>query len=211
MPPERFGVAQNWQSRFNKVLISFVVASLIYLGQKLLIQVVSVDYHRRQFAQRIKDNKGDVRFLSQLYEASRRLFPDYTEFREEDYIIHQTLNIPGMKGQNGVNTPMRNILENVQAARGKVTSVFGGLANEVAGNKKGVSSSYNITVSALHKKRGAEALATRIWMSFVPEGSTALTLEDLKEVMGEELEAQAEDCFHSLDRDDNVWFLSFVW
>jgi hypothetical protein len=40
-------------------------------------------------------------------------------------------------------------------------------------------------------------------MSFVPEGHYALTLADLKEVMGPESDEQAEECFRSLDRDDN--------
>jgi Ca2+-binding EF-hand superfamily protein len=52
-------------------------------------------------------------------------------------------------------------------------------------------------------RKSPEALAKRIWMSFVPEGHYALTLADLKEVMGPELDEQAEECFRSLDRDDN--------
>jgi Ca2+-binding EF-hand superfamily protein len=55
----------------------------------------------------------------------------------------------------------------------------------------------------IHTDKSPEALAKRIWMSFVPEGHFALTLADLKEVMGPALEVQAQECFHSLDRDDN--------
>lgn len=205
---ERYGVIQSWQDRMNKVLISCLISTLVFLGEKLIIQIVSVDYHRRQFAHRIKTNKDNVKFLSQLYEVSRSLFPEYTEFSEEDYIIHQglagNLGIPGMK-KNGSATPMRQLLGNINFVQDKVTSAFGNIAQEVTGNKNvfNPNSAYAIVLDALTTKKSAEALAKRIWLSFVPEGHSALTLADLKEVMGLELEAQAEECFQSLDRDDN--------
>ena len=197
---------REWQRRTNLVLISCLISSLVYLGEKLIIQIVSVDYHRKQFAQRIKTNKANVRFLSQLYEASRNLFPSYTEFSEEDYIIHQSLasSLVTTK-QSGTATPMRAILGNINFMGDKVTSAFGNIAQEVTGNKNvfNPNSAYSIVVNALQRKRSSEALARRIWMSFVSEGSTALTREDLLEVMGPDHEEQALECFSSLDRDDN--------
>jgi len=104
-----------------------------------------------------------VRFLSQLYEVSRSLFPEYTEFREEDYIIHQglTLNIPGMKQASGSATPMRAFLGNINFVQDKVTSAFGNIAQEVTGNKNilNPNSAYAVTIEALRRKSSAEALA----------------------------------------------------
>ncbi|CUS07799.1 unnamed protein product [Tuber aestivum] len=197
---------KEWQRRMNLVLISCLVSSLVYLGAKLVIQIVSVDYHRKQFAQRIKTNKENVRFLSQLYEASRDLFPSYTEFAEEDYIIHQSLatNLIIPK-QSGSATPMRAILGNINVVQDKVTSAFGNMAQEVTGNKNvfNPNAAYSIVVNALQRTRSSEALARRIWMSFVSEGQTALAKEDLLEVMGPDHEEQALECFSSLDRDNN--------
>ncbi|KAA8899035.1 Mechanosensitive ion channel-domain-containing protein [Sphaerosporella brunnea] len=205
LPPDRAGHIQDWQSRLNKVLMSCLVSSIIWLAEKLIIQIVSVDYHRRQFAQRIQTNKENVRLLASLLEVSRSLFPDFSEFAEEDYLIHAYLEIPGVKKISGSATPMRQFLGNVHFVQEKVVSVLGDIAHEVTGNKSVLNptSCYALTVNALHRKKSAEALAKRIWMSFVPEGNYALTLADLKEVMGPELEAQAEECFRSFDRDDN--------
>jgi len=197
---------KEWQRRMNLVLISCLISSLVYLGAKLMIQIVSVDYHRKQFAQRIKTNKENVRFLSQLYEASRNLFPSYTEFAEEDYIIHQSLATSlVIPKQSGSATPMRAILGNINVVQDKVTSAFGNIAQEVTGNKNvfNPNSAYSIVVNALQRTRSSEALARRIWMSFVSEGHTALAKEDLLEVMGPDHEEQALECFSSLDRDNN--------
>lgn len=192
----------------NKVLVSCLVSSLIFLAQKVIIQIVSVDYHRRQFAHRIQANKDNVKFLAQLYEVSRNMFPEFGEFAEEDFIIHQglagALKIPKMRN-SGTTTPMRHILGNLNYVQDKVTSTFGNIAQEVTGNKNvfNPNSPYATVLEALQRKKSAEALAKRMWMSLVPAGQSALTLDDLKEVMGGNLEIQAMECFQSLDRDQN--------
>lgn len=177
------------------------------MAEKVLIQIVSVDYHRRQFEDRIKENKNNVRFLANLYEVSRNLFPEYTEFVEEDYIIHQGMAgavFPGKK-KSGTATPMRQFIGNINFVQDRITSAFGNIAQEVTGNKNvfNPNSSYATVVDALVRKSSSEALARRIWMSFVPENSTALTKSDLLDVMGPAHEAQAEQCFDSLDKDGN--------
>jgi len=205
---DRWGKVQNWENRMNKVLVSCLVSSLIFLAQKVIIQIVSVDYHRRQFAHRIQANKDNVKFLAQLYEVSRNMFPEFGEFAEEDFIIHQglagALKIPKMRN-SGTTTPMRHILGNLNYVQDKVTSTFGNIAQEVTGNKNvfNPTSPYATVLEALQRKKSAEALAKRMWMSLVPAGQSALTLDDLKEVMGGNLEIQAMECFQSLDRDQN--------
>jgi hypothetical protein len=209
LPIEMQGKVKLWQFRLNNVLVSCLVSCVIFLGEKLLIQIISVGYHRRQFAHRIQVNKENLRILSQLYEVSRNLFPEYTEFAEEDYLIRQgyagALELPGMRKKNGVATPMRHIIGNINIVHDKVTSAFGNIAQEVTGNKNvfNPNSAYAIVVEALHRKSSAEALAQRIWMSLVAEGCSSLTLADLKDVLSPGFEGQAEEFFESLDRDDN--------
>lgn len=190
----------------NLVLVACLVSSIVYLGEKLIIQIVSVDYHRKQFAQRIKANKENVKMLSRLYEASRSLFPAYTEFVEEDYMINQPLAANLINPQrSGSATPMRAILGNINVVQDKVTSAFGNIAQEVTGNKNvfNPNSAYSVVINALQKKRSSEALARRIWMSFVCEGNDAMEKEDLVEVMGPESEQAALECFASIDADGN--------
>ena len=195
-----------WQVRMNAILGACVASSLVYLGQKVLVQVVCVNYHRKQFEDRIKENKQAVKLLAHLYEVSRGLFPDYTEFQEEDNLIHQgmagALLTPA--GMGGATTPMRQVIGNLNVAGNKVASAFGNVAREVTGkNVFNPNSAYSVVLEALHRKDSSEALARRIWMSFVAEDSDVLKKEDLVEVMGLDREDTALECFTMLDKDDN--------
>lgn len=188
------------------MLISCLISAVVFLIEKIIIQIVSVDYHRRQYESRILANKEGLRFLASLYEVSRNLFPEFEEFAAEDYIIRQGMfKVPGSVKKSGNATPMRALAGQLNVAQGRVVSMFGGVAQEIAGNKNifNANNPYNVVIDAMQRRSAAEALAKRIWMSFVPENSTALTKSDLLEVMGEDQKFRAEQCFESLDEDGN--------
>ncbi|KAL8765049.1 MAG: hypothetical protein Q9209_007752 [Squamulea sp. 1 TL-2023] len=200
---------KHWESVVNKILAALLVASLVFLLEKLIIQLISIGYHRKQFNAKIRESKHNIHLLSLLYDASRALFPAYcNEFVEEDYIINDSFELSdSSKGsghhQSGSATPMR-LLHNVGRFGDKVTSVFGNVAHEVTGKQVfNPSSAHSIVVEALEKNRSSEALAKRLWMSFVVEGKEALFEEDIVEVLGEDHHAEAEECFACLDRDSN--------
>lgn len=199
----------SWQYLVQSILAAFLVASLILLAEKLLIQLISISYHRTQFNAKIKDSKHKIYLLSLLYDASQRQFPAYcNEFVEEDYIIHDALELPeGKLGHHkklsGTETPMR-LLQNVGRMGDKLTSAFGNIAHEVTGKEVfNPNSAHSIVVEALEKNRSSEALAKRLWMSFVVEGKEALYEQDLIEVLGPDLRESAEEAFAVLDRDGN--------
>lgn len=203
------GPPQPWQSIVQKVLAAFMVAALMFLAEKLLIQIISIGYHRTQFTNKIKDSKRNVHLLSLLYDASRTLFPAYCpEFAEDDYIINDSLNIGIGKQANSHNrsgsaTPMM-LLHNVGRIGDKITSAFGNVASEVTGKQVfKPDSAHSIVVEALEKNKSSEALARRLWMSFVVEGKDALYQEDIEEVLGRDRSQEAEECFGALDRDGN--------
>ena len=200
----------------QSVLLALLVCTVIILAERVLIQLISISYHRKQFDQKIQESKRSIYLLGILYDASRALFPAYcNEFAEEDYTIQETLLdiIPGSKkgttkkGRSGTRTPMRLVQEvgrDVGRIGDKVTSVFGTIASEITGKKVfDVNSAHSIVLTALERNRSAEALARRIWMSFVVEGKNELYQEDLVEVMGPGRADEAEECFASLDRDGN--------
>ncbi|KAI4251188.1 MAG: hypothetical protein LQ352_005007 [Teloschistes flavicans] len=200
---------QNWEKVVNQIFAALLVASLLLLIEKLIIQLISIGYHRKQFNAKIKDSKHNIYLLSLLYDASRALFPAYChEFAEEDYIINDSLDLSDSKKGSGHNrsgsaTPMR-ILQNVGRFGDKVTSVFGNIAHEVTGKQVfNPGSAHSVVVEALEKNRSSEALAKRLWMSFVVEGKDALYEEDIIEALGEEHHVEAEECFACLDRDGN--------
>ena len=202
---------QPWQAIVQKILAAFMVASLIFLAEKLLIQIISISYHRTQFKLKIQESKHHIYLLSLLYDASRTLFPAYcTEFTEEDYIIHDALDIDISNSRKGVSharsgsaTPLR-LLQNVGRFGDKITSAFGNIATEVTGKEVfKPDSAHSIVVEALEKNKSSEALAKRLWMSFVVEGKDALYQEDIEEVLGADRHGEAEECFSALDHDGN--------
>ena len=206
--PKNAGVT-NWENVVQSILAAFLIATLIFLLEKLIIQFISIGYHRKQFDAKIKDSKHNVYLLSLLYDASRALFPAYCpEFLEEDYLINDSLNLPVItpgigNRQSGSATPLR-ILQDVGRFGDKITSAFGNIASELTGKqvfKPG--SAHSIVVEALEKNKSSEALAKRLWMSFVVEAKDALYREDITEVLGSDRHAEAEECFSSLDRDGN--------
>lgn len=114
--PVTADVITPWESVVQQTLAAAMVSSLILLGEKVIIQLLSISYHRKQFNAKIKENKRAIHLLSLLYDASRQLFPMYcSEFAEEDYIINDSLNLSalgskkGRKRMSGSATPMRLI------------------------------------------------------------------------------------------------------
>jgi hypothetical protein len=208
--------APGWINTMQSVLIALLVCTLIILAERVLIQLISISYHRKQFDDKIKESKANIRMLGVLYDTSRALFPAYcNEFAEEDYLIQDTLLDLGFgskkgsakKGRSGNKTPMR-LLQEVGRDAGrvgdKITSVFGTLAQEITGKKVfDPNSAHSIVLTALERNKSAEALARRIWMSLVVEGKDDLYLEDLVEVMGAGRQEEAEECFTAIDRDGN--------
>ncbi|KAF2262761.1 hypothetical protein CC78DRAFT_497829 [Lojkania enalia] len=203
---------RHWNSVVAAILRGCLVSACIFLAERVLIQLISISYHRKQFDEKIKQSKRNIFLLGLLYDASRALFPAYcNEFAEEDYIIQDVLQLSlgGKKGtmgsrkHSGSATPMK-LLVDVGRMGDKVTSVFGTVAQEITGKKVfDPNSAHSIVLEALDKNRSAEALARRIWMSFVVEGKDALYAEDLVEVMGPSRRQEAEECFAALDRDGN--------
>lgn len=208
--PGRDEANYNWIDVVEKVLAACVFSSLVLLAEKVLIQLISISYHRKQFDGKIKNSKRNIYLLTCLYDASKAMFPMYcAEFAEEDYIISDTLGLnalalatPGGR-KSGSVTPMK-ILHNVQRVGQEVTSAFGNMASDLTGKTMfNPTASHSIVVQALEKRRSAEALSRRLWLSFVLEGKEALYLEDLTEVFGAEKEEEAEEIFSALDVDGN--------
>ncbi|KAF3910477.1 hypothetical protein ABW20_dc0109280 [Dactylellina cionopaga] len=195
-----------WQQRLNQILAACLVSSLIFLVKSIIVQLISVQYHQKQFSARIAANKDYIRVLSVLLEASRQMFPSYSpEFAEEDYILHAGL-VNGLgtpAKQSGTATPMR-FLHTIGRVGDNITSAVGHVAKEITGrNVLNPNSSRSLVVDALSRKATIEALGRRIWMSFVEEGKEALYMEDFIEVLGLDRTEEAKAAFIMLDKDEN--------
>ena len=199
---------KHWEDVVQSTLAAILISTLILLAEKVLVQLISISYHRTQFNVKIKESKHKIFLLSLLYDASRSIFPAYcSEFAEEDYIINDSIELGDGKNKghrrSGSATPMR-LLQNVGRFGDHITSAFGNMAQEVTGKQVfNPNSAHSIVVEALEKNRSSEALAKRLWMSFVVEGKEALYLEDVVEVLGADRRTEAEEAFATLDRDGN--------
>ena len=198
-----------WVKTMSRILGASFVSSAVFLGEKALVQLIGISYHQRSFANRIKASKREIHLLGLLYDASRTLFPMYCpEFSEEDYIINDSIEAMLLKSKKGHKrggsaTPMK-LIGDVARVGDKVTSVFGNIASEITGkNVFNPNSAHSIVLEALEKTRSSEALARRIWMSFVVEDNQELYLEDVEEVLGPAYKEEAEEAFYAIDSDAN--------
>lgn len=203
---------KEWQVTVRNILFAALISCSIFLGERLIVQLISISYHRKQFDDKIKNSKRNIHLVSLLYDASRALFPAYcTEFAAEDHLINDSFDAsskPGSgRGQSGSATPMRliqNVGANVGRVGDKITAAFGNVAQEITGKQVfNPTSAHSIVVEALEKTSSSEALARRLWMSFVMEGREALYRDDIIDVLEPERMVEAEECFACLDRDGN--------
>lgn len=199
-----------WITIAERILFACLFSAVILLVEKLLIQLISISYHRKQFDDKIKDSKHNVALICELFDASRAIFPMYgPEFAEEDYVIADILGLDGLalKSRNGkrsgVLTPGK-IIQNMQRVGDGITSAFGNMASEITGKRiLNPTATHSLVVQALEKRKSSEALARRLWLSFVLEGKDELHLDDLLEVFGPEKQEEADEIFSKLDIDGN--------
>jgi hypothetical protein len=197
--------SKYWVTVMTRVLGPCLIASLLFLGEKLVVQLIGVNYYRRTFEGRITQSKRDVHLIGLLYEASRTLFPMYCqEFIDEDYVINDSIEPILSKTtrhyrRSGSATHLK-LISDVGRLGDKITSVFGNIASEITGMQV---FNPNSVIEALEKTRSSEALAKRLWMSFVVEGKEALYVEDIQEVLGPAYKEEADEVFAALDQDGN--------
>ena len=187
---------REWQRRTNLALISCLVSAIIYLVEKLIIQIVTVDYRHRQFDHRIKICKKDTLFLSQLYKASGKRFPRMEEFRVLDNITSHPA---------GSATLTDDIFRDINSFGNGVARTFRQVMQEAIGHKYAWNQgkSYRIVSEALEEKESAEALAEGVWKSCTSDESVGLTMGDLLDVVGRKRKREVSEHFLSLDRDGN--------
>lgn len=205
---------KSWEKTVKNILFALLVCTLIYLAEKAIVQLISISYHRKQFDTKIKESKHNISLVGLLFNASREMFPtNCEEFREEDYVIFDSLLAPAPKSKRQTTSlfalrTAQNVGRFVGHHAGRVGDKFqtalGNVASELTGkqifNSK---TTHSIIIQTLENDASATALARRLWMSFVVSGAESLVFNDFKEVLGKERETEAEQCFAMLDKDGN--------
>ncbi|KAF2174553.1 hypothetical protein K469DRAFT_490552, partial [Zopfia rhizophila CBS 207.26] len=188
----------QWILILRRVLLATIAVTALFFVEKLMIHLLSVSYRRKQLNTKIKENKRITHILGLMYEDSRKLFPMYCpEFAAEDSKIAGSRNAP---------TAPRRSSETGSFSRvgNRVTAVMSGAANRFTGKeilKPG--SAKSIVLKALETRTASEALARRLWMSFVGEGEQELYEKDIANAFGPDGKNEAKEIFEALDRDCN--------
>lgn len=181
-----------------------IIVAAIFLAEKSFIQIVSINYHRKQYDEKIRQSKRLIRILDHLYDASRALFPEFCrEFEDEDADIQSNTlaDVRTTLARRGVQT---KLLNNLGRVRDKAAAAFGAMASDIAGKQVfSTTSAHSIVIEALENERSSKALARRLWMSFVRRDQDALSKQDLIDVLGSQHADEAEEIFVHLDRDGN--------
>jgi hypothetical protein len=201
---------EGWMYTVNRILLAALASSLVYLAQQVFIQVISLNYHKAQFKYKIDESKRDIRILSILYNASLKSFPlNGPDFKTEDLIIHSAGEKIDVEQDGDYDSdseaeedpatppPTSHATDSAGAVAAESAVAVGG---KVAGKPR---SSQSTVVAALESKGASEALAKRIWTALAASGSDAVFPEDIKHVLGEDREDEAEECFSVLDKNTN--------
>jgi hypothetical protein len=188
----------NWVTVFQRVLLASIAVAALFLGEKLVIQLIGINYHRRQFNARVLESKHKVRMLDSLYTASTAIFPAYCpEFRNEDFIILTGVDERHKDANAQFIGKLAWVGENVQSAVGNVAGEFTG------SQSFNPTATHNVVIDALEMKTSSEALGRRLWQSLVEEGNDALYRNDILDILGANRKEEAEDIFNTLDTDQN--------
>ncbi|KAI5206122.1 hypothetical protein E4T39_02602 [Aureobasidium subglaciale] len=194
----------KWLTTLHTVCLATIAVSAVFLAEKFFVQLISINYHRKQYDRKIKDSKRLISILDIMYEASRQLSPPFSrEFADLDYDIFDpdTSGIKKKLGQAGIRT---TVINDIGRARDKVTSAFGNIASEISGKAIfNPNSAHSIVIGALETRRASKALARRLWLSFVPEGKDVLLVQDIRDVLGPTQAEEADEIFNALDKDCN--------
>ena len=196
--------SDGWLQTLAKVFKAGIVVAAIFLAEKTIVQLVSINYHRKQYDKKIKESKRTIRQLDLMYDASRALFPEYCrDFEQEDADI-QGNTLSEMRHQLARAGVKTSVFTDMGRVRDKVTAAFGTMASDITGKQVfSTTSAHAIVLEALESEKASKALARRLWLSFVGEGKDVLYPRDLTEVLGRGRTEEAEEIFHALDKDGN--------
>lgn len=184
---------QPWQKTMNKVLVSFFVGFVLNFIEKIIIQLIAINFHLRTYQDRIELNKFQIGSLAKLYKFSKeKIAMEDSEFEQE-------------QGPSGARTPGQFVTEaqkNIKEGFNK----FGDIAGKVAGDFTGKQVTSNnhpnqVVLQLIATTSGAQILARRLYRTFARPETETVHQEDLKNAFDSEEEADA--AFSMFDKDMN--------
>lgn len=194
---------QEWEHKLNQVMAAFLVSSLVYWCEQILIYKLSTSYHRTRMALRIQRDKAAINILTILFEMSVSFFPVMCpEFEQEDRLLLSSSLAAkeDLREKYGRKFKQSKVAKNISKALDGTTQVFGQLRRDLMDQQ--LPPNGRIVEDALSRGFTSRVLAERIWKSLVLEGSEYLEMSDLEELLGPERKAEAWKMFDLIDPHD---------
>ncbi|KWU45155.1 hypothetical protein RHOSPDRAFT_10799, partial [Rhodotorula sp. JG-1b] len=175
-------------------LFGVFLSLMVLLIEKLLIQIIAHNFHKRSYEDRIVEQKFQISTLVTLYLHSR------------DIGRSDTLD-GAMRPKKGrqVSDPtllVKKALKGAQKAAQTATTVIGTVASEIAGERVlQPNSPASMVSAALQSSNKTKQLARRIYYSFTPRYRDGMVLADISRCFRNREEA--DRAFAIFDRDGN--------
>ena len=194
----------HWLDIVHKLCTATIGVCALYLAEKLLVQIIAVNYHKRQFYDKIRSIKRTTLAIDRLYDASLRRYPNrHADFFDFDERIHDTTGVRKLGSQLGADPSTLRIIGHMGWLSEQVTSAFGRMASDMTGLDIKPTGNHAVVEQALERRHGAEALACRIFKALDKEDDDAITEQDLIEEFGPGNEDDARYIFDILDLNKN--------
>ncbi|KAG9039695.1 hypothetical protein FRB95_007122 [Tulasnella sp. JGI-2019a] len=178
-----------------KLLFGIMLCSATLLAEKFAIQFIAYKFHQRSYADRIAEQKIQVKTLVTLYAHSSNI-PGRNDTLRDDKDT--------AKGLASVNPrkALKNLLKGVRSVAEEATTALGNVASEIVGSSTLQPSSPEAKVyTALSSANKTRLLARRLFYSFRQEGASVLVAGDIARFFPDM--ERAEMAFSLFDQDGN--------
>ncbi|KAG0660428.1 hypothetical protein C6P46_004610 [Rhodotorula mucilaginosa] len=178
-------------------LFGVFLSLMVLLIEKLLIQIIAHNFHKRSYEDRIVEQKFQISTLVTLYLHA---------YRSRDIGRSDTLD-GAMRPKKGrqMSDPtllVKKALKGAQKAAQTATTVIGTVASEIAGERVlQPNSPASMVSAALQSSNKTKQLARRIYYSFTPRYRDGMVLADISRCFRNRDEA--DRAFAIFDRDGN--------
>ncbi|KAJ8292405.1 Mechanosensitive ion channel protein Msy1 [Rhodotorula toruloides] len=192
---EQANKSDNTLYLITQGLFGIFIILVILLIEKLIIQVIAHNFHKRSYEDRIIEQKFQIGALVNLYLNSRDIGRSDT--------LDGAFKRPRNKRQ--VSDPtllIKKALKGAQKAAQTATTMIGTVASEIAGERVlQPNSPPSMVTSALQSTNKTRQLARRIYYSFTPQYREGMVITDIERCFPNREEA--ERAFAIFDRDLN--------
>jgi hypothetical protein len=187
---------QDWQTTLNRIILTVFIGTCLNLVEKLLMQLVAISFHQRQYEDRIVLNKFQIASLTKLYRYSRET---------DRLVVDNDMTDDQQAAASGSGTMTPNAALNLagRVVQKTARDVVGRVTGELAGKRMEHSTSpRQMVLALLETTSGAQTLARRLFSSYQSNGREFIRREEMRDAFTDDEEADAS--FSMFDKD---WYV----